>query len=94
MRLVQELVTERLLGRVFGLKDVLENVAFVSAFVGAGALLTLAGVRVVFVGAGVLTVGLAALAAASFRAHHSDEIAPDREETAAAENVTARLGMS
>ena len=38
MRLVQELVTERLLGRVFGLKDVLENIAFVSAFLGAGAL--------------------------------------------------------
>ena len=67
MRLVQELVTERLLGRVFGLKDVLENIAFVCAFLGAGALLSLAGVRAVFVGAGVLTVTLAAVGAFAFR---------------------------
>jgi MFS family permease len=67
MRLVQELVTERLLGRVFGLKDVLENIAFVCAFLGAGALLSLAGVRAVFVGAGILTMALAAVAAFAFR---------------------------
>jgi MFS family permease len=67
MRLVQELVAERLLGRVFGLKDVLENVAFVSAFVSAGALLSLAGVRAVFVGAGLLTLGLAGVGALAFR---------------------------
>jgi MFS family permease len=67
MRLVQELVTERLLGRVFGLKDVLENIAFVCAFLAAGALLSLAGVRAVFVGAGVLTVLLAVVGAVSFR---------------------------
>ncbi len=67
MRLMQEMVTERLLGRVFGLKDVLENIAFVSAFLTAGALLSLAGVRTVFVGAGVLTVALAAVGALAFR---------------------------
>lgn len=67
MRLVQELVSGRLLGRVFGLKDVLENVAFVSAFLGAGALLTVSGVRVVFVAAGLLTLGLAAVAWLSFK---------------------------
>jgi MFS family permease len=67
MRLVQELVADRLLGRVFGFKDVLENVAFVSAFVGAGALLTVAGVRVVFVGAGLLTLGLAVAGALAFK---------------------------
>jgi MFS family permease len=66
MRLVQELVADRLLGRVFGLKDVLENIAFVSAFLGAGALLTVAGVRVVFVGAGLLTLGLAVIGAVTF----------------------------
>lgn len=66
MRLVQELVAERLLGRVFGLKDVLENVAFVTAFLAAGALLAVAGVREVFVGAGLLTLGLAAVAAVTF----------------------------
>ncbi len=67
MRLMQEMVTERLLGRVFGLKDVLENIAFVSAFLAAGALLSLAGVRAVFVGAGVVTVALAAVGALAFR---------------------------
>ena len=67
MRLMQEMVTERLLGRVFGLKDVLENIAFVCAFLGAGALLSFAGVRTVFVGAGLLTVALAAVGAFAFR---------------------------
>lgn len=68
MRLVQELVAQRLLGRVFGFKDLLENVAFVSAFLGAGALLALSGVRTVFLAAAVLTLGLAAVASFSFRA--------------------------
>ena len=67
MRLIQELVADRLLGRVFGLKDVLENIAFVIAFVGAGALLTVAGVRVVFVGAGLATVALALIGALAYR---------------------------
>jgi MFS family permease len=67
MRLVQELVAEGLLGRVFGFKDVLENIAFVAAFVGAGALLSVAGVRAVFGGAGVLTLVLAGVGALAFR---------------------------
>ena len=75
MRLMQEMVAERLMGRVFGLKDVLENLAFVSAFLGAGALLTVAGVRAVFVGAGLLTLALAALGAISFSAGPSAEVA-------------------
>ena len=66
-RLVQELVPERLLGRVFGFKDVLENVAFVSAFLAAGALLTLAGVRSVFVVAGLATFALGVFGALGFR---------------------------
>ncbi len=61
MRLVQEMVSERLLGRVFGLKDVLENIGFVTAFVGASALLSLAGVRAVFVGAGLFTLAVSAV---------------------------------
>lgn len=73
MRLVQELVPERLLGRVFGVKDVLENIAFVIAFVGAGALLTFAGVRVVFVGAGVVTVALAMFGVLMFRLGRTSE---------------------
>jgi len=66
-RLVQELVDEHLLGRVFGFKDLLENIAFVGAFLAAGALLTLAGVRTVFVGAGLLTIALALFGAIGFR---------------------------
>lgn len=73
MRLVQEFVSERLLGRVFGLKDVLENIAFVTAFVGAGALLTIAGVRVVFVGAGLATMALALFGTLAFRAPSTAE---------------------
>jgi len=73
MRLVQELVAERLMGRVFGLKDVLENIAFVSAFLGAGALLTVAGVRAVFVAAGLLTLALAVLGTLSYNAAPSAE---------------------
>lgn len=67
MRLVQELVAARLLGRVFAFKDVLENVAFVTAFLAAGALLSLAGVRAVFAGAGVLTLAVASAGALAFR---------------------------
>jgi MFS family permease len=67
MRLVQELVPQRLLGRVFGFKDVLENIAFVTAFLVAGALLSLAGVRAVFAGAGILTLMVATAGAFAFR---------------------------
>ncbi len=89
MRLVQELVSERLLGRVFGLKDVLENVGFVTAFLGAGALLTLANVRVVFVSAGLLTVALAAVAAVSFTTHRTNEATAVHSESSGADSVTA-----
>jgi MFS family permease len=78
MRLVQELVAERLLGRVFGFKDVLENVAFVSAFLGAGALLALANVRAVFLAAALLTLGLAGVAAVSFKAGPTVSRSPAR----------------
>src|SRR5579862_144936 len=90
MRLVQELVVGRLLGRVFGLKDVLENVAFVSAFLGAGALLAVAGVRIVFVAAGFLTLALAAVSAVSFRTTEAVGGEPVRGETSGgADGVTA-----
>jgi MFS family permease len=60
MRLIQEMVGEALLGRAFGLKDVLENIALVIAFVSAAWLTSLLGVRATFLGAGLLTVALAA----------------------------------
>jgi MFS family permease len=59
-RLFQELVSPRLLGRVFGLRDALGNVAFVVAFLSAGAVLGLLGVRAVFAVGGVAMIGLAA----------------------------------
>jgi MFS family permease len=86
MRLVQELVAERLLGRVFGFKDVLENVAFVSAFLGAGALLALADVRAVFLAAALLTLGLAGVATVSFKSSTT----PNRSPAPGAERSFSR----
>jgi len=73
MRLVQELVAERLLGRVFGVKDVLENVAFVAAFLCAGALAALLGVRVVLLAAGLLTAAMALFGLLALRARRVSE---------------------
>jgi MFS family permease len=60
IRLFQELAGNEVLGRVFGLRDMLSNVAFVMAFVSAGLLLAAVGVRAVFalggVGLGVLVI--------------------------------------
>jgi MFS family permease len=56
-RLFQELVAERLLGRVFGLQGMLTDLAYVIAFVSSGLLLTTLGVRSVFaLGGSVLLV--------------------------------------
>lgn len=66
-RLVQEMVPQRLLGRAFGLKDVLENIAFVVAFLCAGGLAAAVGVRPTFVGAGLLTLALAGVARLALR---------------------------
>src|SRR5690349_6240885 len=48
IRLLQELAGERLLGRVFGLRDTLINSAYVVAFVSAGAVLAALGVQAIF----------------------------------------------
>jgi MFS family permease len=61
VRLLQELAGERLLGRVFGLRDAVTNLAYVVAFVSSGALIAVLGVRPVFALGGV---GLLALTAA------------------------------
>jgi MFS family permease len=77
VRLVLELVAERLLGRVFGLRDMLGNLAYVLAFLGAGVILEVIGVRAVFaLGGGALLI-LTAGAWAGFR--------PGRVAVAAAE---------
>jgi MFS family permease len=57
VRLLQELVGERLLGRAFGLRSMLVNLAFVLAFLSAGAVLATLGVRAVFaLGGGTLVL--------------------------------------
>jgi MFS family permease len=58
VRLLQELASERLLGRVFGLRDTLCNLAYVLAFVSAGAVLALVGIRAVFALGGVALIAL------------------------------------
>jgi MFS family permease len=63
--ILQRTVPDRLMGRVFGVRDALGSWAFAAAFVGAGAILALVGTRPLFLiaGAGVLAVwAVAALA--------------------------------
>ena len=45
VRLLQELVQERFRGRVFGLRDCVQNASFAAAFITAGALLSITGPR-------------------------------------------------
>lgn len=59
-RLVQELVAEKLRGRVFGLRDSAESACFVLAFA-AGALLSVVGPRAVYLLSGVLLIGTSAV---------------------------------
>jgi MFS family permease len=67
LRLFQELVGQRLLGRVFGLRDMLGNIVSVAAFLAAGALLSLFGARSVFAVAGAAIVALSAIGVVAFR---------------------------
>lgn len=57
-RLFQELVAERMLGRVFGLQGMLADIAFVVAFLSSGLLLATLGVRSVFAMGGCLLLAL------------------------------------
>jgi MFS family permease len=82
VRLLQELASERLLGRVFGLRDTLITSAYVLAFVSAGGVLAALGVRAVFALGGV---GLLALSVASwlgFRPRGSADALPALVEAA------------
>ncbi|MBA2566608.1 MAG: MFS transporter [Thermoleophilaceae bacterium] len=60
--ILQGTVPNRLMGRVFGVRDAIGSWSFAAAFVGAGAILTLVGTRPLFLiaGAGVLLVWVAA----------------------------------
>ena len=71
LRLIPELVSQRLLGRVFGLRDMLGNVAFVLAFLSASAVLAAVGVRAVFVLGGFGMVLLAIAGGLAFRPERS-----------------------
>jgi MFS family permease len=55
-QIIQSFVPDRLAGRVFGIKDALSAWAFGSAFICAGALVSLIGVRELLVVAGIGTV--------------------------------------
>jgi MFS family permease len=55
-QIIQAFVPDRLAGRVFGIKDALSAWAFGSAFICAGALISLIGVRELLVAAGIGTV--------------------------------------
>ena len=54
-------------GRVFGLKDSLDSIAFCTAFVGGGAIASLGGSRAVFAVSGIGALVVAALAALVLR---------------------------
>jgi len=84
IRLVQELVGERLLGRVFGLRGMLINTAYVLAFLSAGAVLAALGVRAVFVTGGTCLVALAVAGVLGFRLDRSETPMPAVPEPAGA----------
>jgi MFS family permease len=73
IRLCQELVGARLLGRVFGLRYMLGNLGFVLAFVSAGAVLAAVGVRAVFALGGIALLALTLVAWLRFRPAGSAE---------------------
>jgi MFS family permease len=79
LRLFQELVSEKLLGRAFGLRDMLSNIGFVLAFMAAGVLLSALGVRSLFALGGSALLAMSLLGVLLFRpretsaTHDADE---------------------
>jgi MFS family permease len=82
IRLLQELAGDRLLGRVFGLRDTLGNLAFVLAFLSAGAVLAALGVRAVFAIGGLSLIGLTLVALLRFRPARERDLSPPVAEPA------------
>jgi MFS family permease len=82
VRLLQELVSEGLLGRVFGLRGTLMNSAYVLAFLSAGAVLGALGVRAVFAFGGVALLALTFGARLRFRPETSGDVMPAVAEAA------------
>jgi MFS family permease len=82
VRLLQELAGDRLMGRVFGLRDTLINAAYVLAFLSAGAVLAALGVQAIFALGGVGLLALSAAGWLGFRPDRSAEALPGLAETA------------
>ncbi len=87
LRLFQELINEQLRGRAFGLRDMLSNIAFVLAFLAAGVLLSVLGVRSLFALGGAALLAMSLLGTLLFRLPDLD---PDTDESRHAA-VTARV---
>ncbi len=66
-QLVARMAPDAIRGRVFGLKDSLDSMAFCAAFAGGGAIATLGGARAVFAVSGVGALLVAVLAALVLR---------------------------
>jgi MFS family permease len=90
--LLQSTVSDRVMGRVFAVKDFLSSWAFVISFLAAGAFAALLGTRPLFLFAGAGAVTVWAAAAAGLRDAWSDEGERSEPASAAAEGVTAGLG--
>jgi len=75
-QLVMRLAPPKIRGRVFGLKDSLDSIAFSTAFVGGGAIASLAGSRAVFAASGIGALVVAALAAVVLRRARVAVVAP------------------
>lgn len=82
VRLLQELADQRLLGRVFGLRETLGNLGFVLAFVSAGAVIAVLGIRAVFAFGGVALVALSVAAWLGLRSGRRTEALPAIAEAA------------
>lgn len=82
MRLLQELAGDRLLGRMFGLRDTACNLAYVLAFLSAGAVLAALGVRAVFALGGAGLLALTAVALLGFRPDRTAHPLPALPEAA------------
>jgi MFS family permease len=83
-QIIQAFVPDRLAGRVFGIKDALSAWAFGSAFICAGALVSLIGVRELLVAAGVGTVVAWLVSVQLLRsAFEEREPTPERERSGA-----------
>jgi MFS family permease len=88
-QIVQEVVPDSLLGRVFGVRDALTAWAFAVAFLGSGVVLTLTGSREVILASGIGGLVTAAVIAFLFARHDAfSQVAP------AEPTVEPRLGGS